>query len=181
MGSRKLYAVPSSDIELHRGNSDDLPTPKRKRSSLILETNSDAVDAVENLVDEVSSMKEEIHKFHKLAFKYRFSLSFLNSLEEAFACSICRRTPCKLPIIACQSCNTIVGCQKCTNRWYSGAGGLEKPCPKCRTPRGLSKTFLLKGFDELVKQTLEMMKPDSGTSSSEGNESESDLPIALDN
>ena len=29
---------------------------------------------------------------------------------------------------------------------------MEKTCPKCRTPRGLSKTFVLKGFDDFVKK-----------------------------
>ena len=33
---------------------------------------------------------------------------------------------------------------------------LTKKCPKCNTPRGLSKTFILKGFDNLVHQ-LELM------------------------
>ena len=98
--------------------------------------------------------KEEIGKIRELAFRHKFSLSFIQSFEEAFRCSICHVTPAKLPLIACQACSTLLGCESCTNTWYGN--GFDKKCPKCNTPRGLSKTFILKGFDNLVHQ-LELM------------------------
>ena len=109
---------------------------------------------MESLVEEVREVKEEIGKIRELAFRHKFSLSFIQSLEEAFRCSICHVTPAKLPLIACQACSTLLGCESCTNTWYGN--GFDKKCPKCNTPRGLSKTFILKGFDNLVHQ-LELM------------------------
>ena len=103
---------------------------------------------MEFLVEEVSEVREDIGKIRELAFRHKFFLSFIQSFEEAFRCSICHVTPAKLPLIACQACSTLVGCESCANTWYGN--GFNKKCPKCNTPRGLSKTFILKGFDNLV-------------------------------
>ena len=105
-------------------------------------------------MEEVREIKEEIGKTRELAFRQKFSLSFIQSFEEAFRCSICNVTPANLPLIACQACSTLLGWESCTNTWYGK--GSDKKCPKCNTPRGLSKTFILKGFDNLV-HLLELM------------------------
>ena len=60
-------------------------------------------------------VKEEIGKIRELAFRHKFSLSFIQSFEKAFRCSICHVTPAKLPLIACQACSTLLGCESCTN------------------------------------------------------------------
>ena len=57
----------------------------------------------------------------------------------------------------------------CTNTWYGN--GFDKKCPKCNTPRGLSKTFILKGFDNLVHQ-LELMNEETLS-----NDSNDTLPL----
>ena len=115
-------------------------------------------------------VKEEIGKICELAFRHKFSLSFIQSFEEVFRCLICHVTPAKLPLIACQACSTLLGCESCTNTWYGN--GFDKKCPKCNTPRGLSKTFILKGFDNLVHR-LELMN--EGTLN---NDSNNTLPVS---
>ena len=52
--------------------------------------------------------KEEIGKIRELAFRHKFSLSFIQSFEEAFRCSIFHVTPAKLALIACQACSTLL-------------------------------------------------------------------------
>ena len=52
-------------------------------------------------MEEVREVKEEIGKIRELAFRPKFSLSFVQSFEKAFRCSICPVTPAKLPLIAC--------------------------------------------------------------------------------
>ena len=139
-------------------------TTKRKRSkadsSVIEEC---VVDTLENLITEVDGVKEEVRKYRKLSFKHRFSLSFISSFEEAFKCAICATSPAKPPLIACSACSTLVGCQSCTNEWYK-EGALDKRCPKCRAERGLAKTFVLRGFDDVVQQ-IKLMQEDENDES----------------
>ena len=106
---------------------------KKKRKSCSSTLQSDCAfieEAVESLVEEVREVKEEIGKTRKLAFRHKFSVSFIQSFEEAFRCSVSHVTPARLPLIACRACSTLLGCESCT---------FEKKCPKCNTPRGLSK------------------------------------------
>lgn len=133
---------------------------------------------MENLIQEVSNVQGELKRIHSIAIRERFNFSFLSSLDEAFACAICKRAPSRPPLIACSGCQTLVGCQKCVHRWFSGSNGLEKGCPKCRCSRGLSKSFILKGFNSLVDKTKELHR-DSVTSSSDES-SENELPVVLE-
>ena len=74
----------------------------------------------------------------------------IQPFEKAFQSPICHVTPGKLPFIACQACSTLLGYESCTNTWYGN--GFYKKCSECNTPRGLPKTFILKGFENLVHQ-----------------------------
>ena len=56
---------------------------------------------MECLVEEVRKVKEEIGKIRELAFRHKFSLSFIQSFEKAFRGSIFHVTPAKLPLLAC--------------------------------------------------------------------------------
>ena len=49
--------------------------------------------------------------------------------------------------------------------------GLTKSCPKCRAPRGLANSFILKGFGNFVAQMSEMMRD---TSNNNNNNSSDD-------
>ena len=164
-----FFAIPKTEY----GKDETPPSVKKKRKSCSSTLQSDSAfieEAVESLVEEVREVKEEIGKIRELAFRHKFSLSFIQSFEEAFRCSICHVTPAKLPLIACQACSTLLGCESCTNTWYGN--GFDKKCPKCNTPRGLSKTFALKGFDNIVHQ-LELMN--EGTLN---NDSNNTLPVS---
>jgi hypothetical protein len=187
VGSRKIYAVNENDVELHRQGfeenfSSSSPLPKRRKTSLPA-NGKHYEEVMENVVTELSEVKEQLEEYKKLAFRHKFSLSFLQALEQTFACSICKAVPPRLPLVACQSCATLVGCQRCTDTWYSGHLGLAKQCPKCRAPRGLSNSFILKGFDTFIEQIAEMMKePNQQSDSSDdenGGQFDDTLPIVL--
>ena len=153
VGSRRFFAIP--ETEYRKDKTPPSVKKKRKRCSSTLQSDSAFIEeAVESLVEEVREVKEEIGKIRELAFRHRFSLSFIQSFEEAFRRSICHVTPAKLPLLACQACSTLLGCKSCTNTWYEN--GFDQKCPKCNTSRELSKTFIPKGFDNLVHQ-LELM------------------------
>ena len=123
VGSHKFFAIPKTEY----GKDETPPSVKKKRKSCSSTLQSDSAfieEAVETLVEEVREVKEEIGKIRELAFRHKFSLSFIQSFEEAFRCSICHATPAKLPLIACQACSIILGCESCTNTWYGN--GFDK-------------------------------------------------------
>ena len=115
--SRKFFAIP--EIEYRKDETPPSAKKKRKSCSSALQPDSALIEeAVESLVEEVREVKEEIWKIRELAFRHKFSLSFIQSFEEAFRCSICHVTPAKLSLIACQACSTLLVCESCTNTWY---------------------------------------------------------------
>jgi len=51
----------------------------------------------------------------------------------------------------------------CINEWYSGDGGLDKNCPRCREPRGYAQSFQFKGIDDFLKGFEKLMaEPSAG-------------------
>ena len=100
VGWRKLFAIPGTEYR----KEDTLPSTKKKRKSCssTLQSNSAFIEeAVECLVEEVRKVKEEIGKICELAFRHKFSLSFIQSFGKAFRGSIFHVTPAKLPLLAC--------------------------------------------------------------------------------
>ena len=101
-------------------------------------------------------------------------MSFFLELEETFSCIICRPIPVREPLIAC---NSLIGCKKCVNKWYSRIQGLQQKCPKCRCERDLTKTVVLKGFDKLLHQIRNLKDSmSSDDSDSGGAQSKDTLP-----
>ena len=153
-----------------------LPAIKRKRT--VFSTDSRGIQAqLEKLSEDIQEVKSEIKKFHDLAFRHKFSVSFLLELEETFSCIICRRIPAGKPLIACSECNSLIGCQKYVNEWYGGIPWLQQKYPKCRCERGLTKTVVVKGFDKLLHQIQNLKdSTSSGDSDSGGAQSDDTLP-----
>ena len=133
-----MFAGNKNDLESWQQTLDEevsnSPLPKRRRS--FVGTHSE--DVLENLITEVLEMKEQIEGYKKLAFRHKFSLSFLESIDETFSCCIYTRVPPRTPLICCQMCSTLVRCQRCTDTWFGGPGGRTKSGPKWRVPRGLA-------------------------------------------
>ena len=127
VGSRKVFSVNEHDLESQLQTLDEnvpsSPLPKRRR--FLVGTHSD--DVLENLITEVSEMKGQIEGYKKLAFRHKFSLSFLESMDETFSCCICKRVPRRTSLVGFQVCSTLVGCQRCTDIWFGGPGALPNP------------------------------------------------------
>ena len=122
-----MFAVNKHDLESRRQTLDEnvpnSPLLKRRRSLV----GSHSTEVLENLITEVSEMKGQIEGYKKLAFRHKFSLSFLESMDETFSCCICKRVPPRAPHVGCQACSTLVGCQRCTDTWFGGPGSLPNP------------------------------------------------------
>ena len=82
---------------------------------------------LQNLTTEVSEMKGQIEGHEELAFRNKFSLSFLESIDETFSCCICKRVPPRTPLVSCQACSTVPGCQRCTDTCMVVLEGLPNP------------------------------------------------------
>ena len=184
MGSRKVFALNKHDLESRWQNLDEevpnSPIPERRR--LLVRTHSE--DVLENLITEVSEMKGQIEEYTKLAFRHKFSLSFFESMDETFSCCTCKCIPPRTPLVGCQVCSSLAGCQRCTESWFSGTEGLTKSCPKCRAPKGLAKSLILKGFDNFVDKISKIMRDtnnNNNRNSSDDDDSDDDdtLPIVL--
>ena len=77
---------------------------------------------------------------------------FKQRLEDSLKCKICQVSPIKPPIIMAKCCTNIIGCQGCTDGWFSGPNALTKSCPICGTERGYANTARLHGLDELCEE-----------------------------
>ena len=98
-----------------------------------------------------------------------FKWGWTISLVHAFECSRCKKTPTTLPLIACQGCSSLIGCELCVKTWYTNDRSMVKNCPKCWVERGLSKTFVLRGFEELIHQ-LKILREETSTVSDTGSD-----------
>ena len=178
-----MFAVNEHDLEIWR----KLWTkPSQAHHYQKKEDRTHSDDVLENLITEVSEMKGQIEGYKKLAFRRKFSLSFLESVDETLSCYISKRVPPTTPLIGCQAYSTLVGCQRCTDTWFGGPGGLTKSCPKCRAPRGLANSFILKRFDNFVDQISEMMRDTNSNNNSNSSDDDDSsgqfddtLPIVL--
>ena len=149
-----MYAVKVEDFQKVRENDVIQVPKKRTRSSTPINNDDEShVESVlESLVLEVSEVREEVYRYRELAFKHRFSIAFIRAFEEAFECVICKVSPARLPIIGCQACCSLIGCEVCVKSWYKKDIKMEKKCPKCNVERGLSRIYIIKGFDSLIEQ-----------------------------
>ena len=143
----KFFAISEAEFLKLSENYDDIRSTSRKRYRA---SNYNCNKSQDQSGGEVREFKAEISKCCKLAFKHRFSLSFFSVFKEAFQCCICKPIPANAPIIACSNCSILKGCETCTDDWCKNS--IDKRCLKCRAARGLSKTFILKGFDDLIEQ-----------------------------
>lgn len=96
-------------------------------------------------------LKESMFSLLKLTKDSNVPLELKNLMNEAFKCKICHIIM-KPPIITSGCCRTIIGCEVCINKWYSGGTDvLTRACPFCNSPRGLSNTSRLTGLDDFLE------------------------------
>lgn len=152
MSARKFYAIPEEDIgrEHVRGGV------KRLRSSLAhTPTTRDAAegrsdDLLIEIKSDIAAIQEKTDTIMTLSKDLKIPLGLQRLLHEAFACQICAAIPMQPPILLAKCCKSIIGCEECVNRWYSGPDALTKSCPRCRSERGYNETMRVLGLDDLL-------------------------------
>lgn len=73
----------------------------------------------------------------------KLPIGLKRALQENFKCKICHSSPMQPPVVVAKCCKSILGCESCTNNWYSGPDAMTKTCPLCRAERGFTETMIL--------------------------------------
>ena len=101
-----------------------------------------------HVMEDIATIKSDIElikTFTKDATT-KIPLALQVAMQDAFRCTICHIVPIREPIMFAKCCKSIVGCEQCTDRWYSGEDSLTKRCPLCRAERGFAETMRLNGL-----------------------------------
>ena len=138
VGSRKLFAVK------WRGK-------KRKRRATVPEDSEDDDMPLNcEVLTSLSVLNQNVNKILEVSRRLNLPIGFLSLLSETFLCKICQSNIVP-PAIFARCCKTIIGCQRCVDRWYRGEAGLEKKCPLCRGDRGFADTCRVVGMDDFLQ------------------------------
>ena len=130
---RNVIEIPdsSSDVEETR-----LP-PKRSKQ-------------LDDLVLTVKGIRHDLNAVLALSKDTKLPPGLYAKLKDTFKCHICHSTPISPPVIFTRCCKSILGCEGCVDRWYSGEDGRSKTCPLCRAERAFNETGRLHGLDDFL-------------------------------
>ena len=137
--SRKLFAIEQTTRKKkrrHNYNSDDEEESGPSHQKI--------------MCNQLTIIDQKVSKIMEITPNLRLPLGFISLLRDAFTCCVCKVSPIVPPAIFARCCKSILGCQRCIDRWYRGEPGIEKRCPLCRGERGLADTTVILGLDDLL-------------------------------
>ena len=118
----------------HEESNEDEPSPKR---------------AINQVLTEVVQLRKEINGVMDLSKTSKLPPGLKVMLLNTFKCSICHSSI-NPPVAYARCCQSIVGCEHCVDRWYSGDEGRMKNCPLCRRERASSEMSRLNGLNDFL-------------------------------
>ena len=158
MGSRKIFAVSSSDLKrIHHAadsssSDSEMERPPRKiakMSSVEFMALDKNIQALRNQVDSLVSVQTTL----------KIPLALRKLLLENFKCIICHSVM-TAPIIFAKCCKRLLGCEACIDTLYRGEGGMSKNCPQCRSERAYADTCRVHGIDEFLNGVIKIITTD---------------------
>ena len=140
---------------------------KKAKLSLLNSIKED-VGNLNEIKESISGMEKKLSEILEVNEKMSIPTGLHRSLMDTFMCKVCRNFPMKPPLIYSKCCKSVIGCESCINKWYSGDEALTKVCPLCGSARGYNETAQILGFDEFVQDVEKIMGDSnhSGTSDS---------------
>lgn len=141
--------APAIVIDSSDDDNDFIEHPKRKRVQF-----GTKIDA---LADKITDLKAKVADIISITKEVKIPLPLINMMRDTFKCTICHKVQAKPPLIISKCCKIIIGCDACVNKWYSGTDALVKSCPACRYERGYNETMLLKGLDDFLAKTDQLI------------------------
>jgi hypothetical protein len=150
---------------------------KRKRRAVASDDSEEEyITSNRKVLTSLAVLNQNVNKILEVSRRLNLPIGFLSLLSETFLCKICQSNIVP-PAIFGRCCKTIIGCQRCVDRWYRGESGLEKKCPLCRGERGFADTCRMSGIDDFlqaVDSILRFVPPPPEVSPSLGSISGSD-------
>ena len=116
-------------------------------------------EKIDVLNDEITGLKGMVSDVMKLTKDTKIPFGLKKVVGDSFKCKICHLAPIKPPVIMSKCCKTLLGCDSCVNRWFSGDDALTKVCPFCKSERGYNETMQLKGLDDFMIKMKEVVNP----------------------
>ncbi|MDA8003254.1 MAG: hypothetical protein MPL62_18365, partial [Alphaproteobacteria bacterium] len=127
------------------------PLPKKRKSSPELHD----IDPILNSLQEV---EEKLDSIFRVTKNDKIPFGIKTSLSEVFQCKICLRCV-SLPVMVATCCGQLIGCQSCTDTWYTtGPDIMKKTCPACRAERGAARLCQLRGMDSLINNARDILQ-----------------------
>ena len=147
------------------------PEAEGKKAKLdLLSSIKEDVGNLSEIKESILGMEKKLTEIMEVNEKMNIPTGLHRSLMDTFMCKVCRNFPMKPPLIYSKCCKSVIGCEGCVNKWYTGDEALTKVCPLCGSARGYNETAQILGFDEFVQDLERMMgesnQDHSSTSSS---------------
>lgn len=160
-----FYAVPGDDlfapVRKKRLRHDRSFSPSPPHSECC------CANVVEELKQEVKEdmelLKGNCEKIFGQISGLKMPIGLKQLFQDSLRCCICHQSPMEPPIVMAKCCKSIIGCEACTNEWYSGEEALTKSCPNCRADRGYAETMQLHGMDDLLRGLRDLLNEDEDT------------------
>lgn len=165
VGSRKIYAVKSSEMKMKRkfpadtSSSSDSDVP---RSKVIKSGQPPYVEMQKNLKE----INNKVSALFEINRTLQIPLGMRKVLIENFKCVMCHNII-RPPVIFTRCCKYMLGCERCVHTWYKGDDSLSKTCPRCRADRGYADTCRVNGLDDFLIGISKLLDDDSTATSTE--------------
>ena len=125
----KLAGVPGQEFSQVDDDIDIAITPCKKMKRC---HSSDQFDSIIGKLDSLTN-----------------NLTFVENVKKMFECIICKSTVSSPFVSSC--CQRIIGCRVCVTTWRE----TSHRCPLCSVSSPASNSFVLKGFDDLTRNSGE--------------------------
>ena len=116
-------------VESESDSDPEPPLQKKRHGPSYFLQMKEIEDQVCQVAVSVVEMKKSVEDLLTFSSGGKVPIWFQRLLRDTFKCKICLSVPIKPPVIMMKCCKTILGCETCSNKWYSGEEALTKTCP----------------------------------------------------
>lgn len=124
-------------------------------------------------------VKSSLEEIFALTKDSAVPLGLLRVIKDTFKCSMCLGIP-EPPVVTTKCCKSILGCETCVNRWYSGPTALRKQCPLCKSERGYSDIMIMRGLDNFIAEVAKLNYKEDRTRTGDERNISDDASIVSD-
>ena len=142
-----MYAVSTNDLYVGAGSTKY--RKRYKRCSKDSDSDSEPEGHGNQVLNEIKSLRREVQDVLALSKTSKVPPGLKIMLTNTFKCSICHGVI-RPPVAYARCCQSILGCESCSDTWYSGEDRRKRSCPLCRRERAFSDTGRVHALDEFL-------------------------------